>query len=320
MRRPALVLLIALAGAGWGAPSFAQEAPANARAVLAGGAEPDTTAPWRYYPLAVGNVWEYGITSGGTFRNAVVGDTTVGGVGYFVMEEAFFDADGTPAAPRTGFVRYDSTLHVDRERYTISGESFEGTGRVLCPLNAPFNASVSFEGTDCYVRGGYDVPLVFGGEEPGTGGDTVRTAVKEFSYFPDAVERYAAGVGFILTGREGIYIALRYYRVDGVERGIAQFPVSDRPTPPSAGAALAVAPNPAGGAATVRLDLPAPAEVRVAVYDVLGRRVATLAAGPLGAGLHRLPFDASRLAPGAYVVRAGVGGGAALVRRVTVAR
>ena len=75
-----------------------------------------------------------------------------------------------------------------------------------------------------------------------------------------------------------------------------------------------------GGAATVCLGLPAPADVRVAVYDVLGRRVATLASRALSAGTHALPLDAAPLAPGLYVVRAEVGGGAVLVRRLTVAR
>ena len=321
MCRPALVSLVVLVGAGWGAPALGQELPANAGAVLAGGAEPDTTAPWRYYPLAVGNVWEYRSQRGVTTRKAVVGDTTVGGVNYFFLERVAFDTDGTPSAPFVQLVRYDSTFHVDRERYTNSeGEGVEGLGEVPCPLDSPFDIVVTFEGRDCAVRGDYDVSLVFGGVEPGTGADTVRTAVKEFAFFTGLVERFAAGVGLVLSDLEGVYQALRYYRIDGEEHGVVLFPVSNVSTPPLAGAALTIGPNPTGGAATVRLGLPAPADVRVAVYDVLGRRVATLASGALAAGTHGLPLDAAPLAPGVYVVRAEVGGGAVLVRRVTVAR
>ena len=44
----------------------------------------------------------------------------------------------------------------------------------------------------------------------------------------------------------------------------------------------------------------------------LGRRVAVLHEGPLAAGTHAVALDASRLAPGVYVVRAvGVGGATA---------
>ena len=38
MRRPALVLLIVLAGAGWGTPALGQGTPTKARAALVGGA------------------------------------------------------------------------------------------------------------------------------------------------------------------------------------------------------------------------------------------------------------------------------------------
>ena len=50
---------------------------------------PDTTAPERYYPLAVGNRWEYHVgfphTPGATHRrNTVVADTAIGGERWFV--------------------------------------------------------------------------------------------------------------------------------------------------------------------------------------------------------------------------------------------
>ena len=80
-----------------------------------------------------------------------------------------------------------------------------------------------------------------------------------------------------------------------------------------------VSPNPASGAAAVTLTLAAPADAQVAVYDALGRRVATLHQGRLGAGRHRLAVDAGALAPGVYLVRAVVAG-VAETRRLVVAR
>ena len=326
MPRPALVSLVVLAWAGWGTPALGQGAPAKARAALGGGvgAEPDTTAPWRYYPLAVGNVWEYGTDSDLALRISIPRDTTVNGRTYFAWMIEYADESGPLPPPNTLFVRYDSTAHVDRALYRTGpgGGLVERNGDLDCPLDAPFDAVVQVGGTSqCAVSGGYDVPVVFGGKEPGTGTDTMRTSVKQFRQFPAFTTRFAAGIGLVYAEGESNFSTLQYYRVNGEERGISRFPTPTSPTPPSGGAALAVGPNPTGGAATVRLDLPAPADVRVAVYDVLGRRVATLASGALGAGAHALPFDAAPLASGVYIVRAEVGGGVGvLVRRLTVVR
>ena len=84
------------------------------------------------------------------------------------------------------------------------------------------------------------------------------------------------------------------------------------------GVELTVWPNPSGGAVTVALALERPSSVRVVAYDVLGREVAVLHAGPLGAGEHTFTLDAA-LPPGLYVVRA-VGERLRAARRVTVLR
>jgi hypothetical protein len=87
---------------------------------------------------------------------------------------------------------------------------------------------------------------------------------------------------------------------------------------------LSVYPNPSsalGGGATVALTLAAPEEVRVVVYDVLGREVAVLYEGGLAAGTARLSLPV--LPSGTYLVRVsgsdGVGNSAA-TRRVSVVR
>jgi hypothetical protein len=77
----------------------------------------------------------------------------------------------------------------------------------------------------------------------------------------------------------------------------------DAPTAqPQALALEAAYPNPFRASATVGYRLTQPADVRLAVYDVLGRRVAVLAEGPAGAGEHRATFDAAGLASGVYLV------------------
>src|SRR5690606_10205481 len=68
-----------------------------------------------------------------------------------------------------------------------------------------------------------------------------------------------------------------------------------------------VSPNPFARHAVITYEVAASAEVRLAVYDVLGREVAVLAAGHRDAGTHRATLDASGLAAGTYVYRLTVG-------------
>ncbi len=69
-----------------------------------------------------------------------------------------------------------------------------------------------------------------------------------------------------------------------------------------------VYPNPTAAAATLAYALAEPADVRLEVYDALGRRVAVLADGPHEAGSHRAPFDGAGLAGGVYHWRLVAGG------------
>ncbi len=87
---------------------------------------------------------------------------------------------------------------------------------------------------------------------------------------------------------------------------------------------LTSSPNPARGASTLELAIPAggPPSATVSVHDIGGRRVATVWDGAVPAGVTRFPWphtDASgaALAPGIYLVRARVGT-RHLVHRVVV--
>ena len=77
-------------------------------------------------------------------------------------------------------------------------------------------------------------------------------------------------------------------------------------------------PNPTAGAATLPFTLSEPADVRLTVYDALGRRVATLAEGAQPAGEHAATWGTG-LPAGIYVVRFEAGG-KAWTERVTLVR
>ncbi len=66
-------------------------------------------------------------------------------------------------------------------------------------------------------------------------------------------------------------------------------------------------PNPFNPTTNIRYTLPQAADVTLAVYDVLGRRVAMLVNQQQTAGQHTVSFDASRLASGTYIYRIQAG-------------
>jgi len=78
-------------------------------------------------------------------------------------------------------------------------------------------------------------------------------------------------------------------------------------------------PNPSGGQATLEYALPEQAEVRISVYDVLGRRVATVAEGTKPAGRHSADLEGARMPSGTYFVRMRAEG-FQQTRRLTVVR
>ncbi|MFO8029096.1 MAG: T9SS type A sorting domain-containing protein, partial [Cyclonatronaceae bacterium] len=62
-------------------------------------------------------------------------------------------------------------------------------------------------------------------------------------------------------------------------------------------------PNPFNPSTTLSFDLHEAGEVRLGVYDALGRRIATLTDTRLDAGTHERSWDASRYASGMYIIR-----------------
>lgn len=78
-------------------------------------------------------------------------------------------------------------------------------------------------------------------------------------------------------------------------------------------------PNPFNPSTTVVFELPAAGNVRLAVYDMLGRQVSILLNEPLAAGQHRIPFNAAGLASGSYTYRL-TAGGQVLTKRMLLVR
>jgi hypothetical protein len=66
-------------------------------------------------------------------------------------------------------------------------------------------------------------------------------------------------------------------------------------------------PNPFNPGTMIRYDLPVASEVRLEVFDLLGRKVATLENGLVQSGTHEVYFNASGLSSGIYIYRLHAG-------------
>ena len=78
---------------------------------------------------------------------------------------------------------------------------------------------------------------------------------------------------------------------------------------PTAYALEANYPNPFNPTTEIRFALPEAADVRLVVYDALGREVERLVDGPVGAGYQHATFDAANLPSGLYLYRLEARGG-----------
>ncbi|NNF04770.1 MAG: T9SS type A sorting domain-containing protein [Rhodothermales bacterium] len=92
------------------------------------------------------------------------------------------------------------------------------------------------------------------------------------------------------------------------------------PAVPTLARIAAAYPNPFATETTLQLELDRPAEVRLRVFDVLGREVETLVDGRRGVGIHRETWrPAADLPVGMYIVRLEAGT-AVLTTSVLLAR
>lgn len=112
--------------------------------------------------------------------------------------------------------------------------------------------------------------------------------------------------------RDGFYLPL-------TDDGALPTAAEPGPDAPVGLALSAPVPNPARGAAHLVLTVPSAQPVTVAAYDALGRQVAVLHEGVLGAGMHALVLEGTALPASVYVVRATGTTGVA-VRRVVLVR
>jgi hypothetical protein len=295
------------------------------------GGEPDTTDWQRYFPLEVGNRWQYLVTdeNGSHYYGyEVTYDTTIQGRTYHAVRlcQPELCYDGSPFNPYFE-LRYD-TAHAMVVEWAepVSGPPYEQWwGEAPCALDAPFDSFVECTGPGAedwsyFVSGGAGYDLVL---PP----DTVRGVVyKEFDSIPIVM---GAVAGFGVVSRQYVknppfgYHRLVYTRIGGVEYGTQAFaflPPVAMESEPERWPALAVRPNPARGRTVVSLALIRAGALRAEVTDLLGRRVLVLDLGAHPSGPLTFTVELTRLPPATYILNVFAGGHAIGARPITVTR
>jgi hypothetical protein len=274
---------------------------------------PDTTAPWRYFPLHLGDEWQSQVEV--QLPNAcipachyaerrVVTDTVIiEGRTYFRLLVRTYDVPGMPNPPPDSTSRYFrfDTAAAAPVHYVSQDWYFDGGG---CRLDEAFPGpadSASGRPITCPSGPG----TVFGA--PASAG-SIFGAEKAFTYFTFGWQwaQYQAGLGLLRGGgcEGGCYEeVLAYARVAGMEFG-APIIVGTEDGPGVSGPLRLIAsPNPTDGVFTLAIRAGVAGPLTVEAFDILGRRVhRERVEGHAGAQAVRL--DASSWVSGVYVVRA----------------
>lgn len=291
MRVVALILAVILA------------TPATAQNVV-----PDTL-DWRgYYPLGVGNVWEYnGVESPSLTHRSIVGDTLADGRHYYVLDTTI----PVPRGPLVyrHYVRYDSSGGlVVLTDVTADSSDVPDTecdeARTWDKLHECVAFRSDFRDT-LYARAPWDTYFVSGGYGGTVLGVDV-AAIKCF-HIPCCWSMcYAANIGWT-EGGSLEYYWLTYARVGGQEYGTRRYTSIEPRRDPETRSAM-LHPNPAYDYATLTIRLDGPKMVRASLFDLLGRQIQTFVDGFYPPSRHEFFLDTSLLPAGVYFVRLSTGG------------
>lgn len=287
---------------------------------------PDTTDVWRYFPLEVGNVWEYSVfvhsppmpPEFGFDRWTVIGDSAVEHLTYQEILVEEYDVGGNPSGSHTRLFRLDTlTAEILVPEFGGGERAIMGTA---CGLDAPFppeGVQVECQ-TGSWVTGeGYEREVILIDDHIPV---VLVTAVKSFYEYPVGNYRFGADIGLVRNeGCEGGCwdYQLVYTSVSGTEYG-TPFPVAvelDAPTVTGFGF-LAVYPNPSMDRFSISLSSDNQEVVTVEVFDLLGRRVYS-DEHIVGAGERTLHVDGSDWPRGFYAIRVTTAEGKTATARIT---
>lgn len=281
------------------------------------GFEEDTTSSWRYFPLQIGNEWQYELFYPGTGDTSHMGyrvraDTLLEGRTYYALHHCFNDGQLCTSPQSDTYVRFDTTNALVIERLVIGGQPREEWwDEVPCALDAPFGSSqISCTGLggdpQYFVEGGHDFNLVL---PP----DTVHgITFKEFDSI-EVVMGVVADFGVVSRVYQKTPRPIKtlvYARIDRAAYGTPtfSFPTVSETVWPETSRSTLIYPNPAQFLTTVRFDAPLTGNYTIEVFDVRGRRLLSIGLGTLIPGRAEYRLDLGGLVQGTYIVMVENGG------------
>lgn len=258
-----------------------------------------------YYPLEIGNYWEYvDIFSGETSRTLVIGDTILSnGKHYFIIDyfgsKEFFRIQDNKYVYRNypgncinnEYLMYDFSVH-DSSIWPVcldlpsDGESHLGLSETYTEYFSIFNQSfetkvyepVKVIASDTCWN---DDCTIFFREYVSKGVGLTRVHVE--------LGGDNRLVGAVINGKKYGSVTLLNNRKDNLlptEFNIKAYP------------------NPFNSSTKITLELPSSGNLDVKVYDILGREVISIFNGDVLTGIQRFNFDAKSFASGTYIITA----------------
>lgn len=272
------------------------------------------TLDWRgYYPLEIGNVWEWhthmpGVWFGGdadyyNYRE-IVADTMINDQSYFVVQGytivEFEVGEERNVYPSREYLRYD-TLRSRVASYDLALGEELGT----CDFSANFNSEATcYEGLDMWAGGGYTSDT---DAQIAIGADLVPySAVKEFGPGLTGGSIYYYGIGGLPTFGDGASgtIGFTYVKIGDAEYGVRSTRVGIEEIVKHEKSDVAIYPNPVQS----QLSVVVPEGfqgTRFWIIDVLGRAAQVM---PV-CEARRCELDVSSLRPGIYILASDRTGG-----------
>jgi hypothetical protein len=284
------------------------------------------TLDWhRYYPLEIGNTWEYGGLD--AFKSTIVGDTLANGRRYFIRRDSIPAVGALGPFIETFYVRYDTagtvvtllSLEADTMAPPLPFDHFRADfPDVLAhfDMRSAFGDTLYYRAPDTlfYVQGGYNQRIQVGNEYVEV--DALKCfGVEGILLWAGC---YAADVGFVrggnLFGSE-----LMYAEVNGVVYGSPIFTgVETSDEVPEQFGIETIYPNPFRDKVTITWRLPKPSVITVEVFDVLGRRIWWEGTSVEAAGAGRFELVRRGWLAGIYLVRLTTESGAQAVQSVVI--
>lgn len=291
-------------------------------------AVPDTLDPAGYYPLSVGDSWDYvwDLFSfpAPAFRRIAVADTLRGDITFAKVKTIDFVAvvEGGVIPVDSSF-SYESVIDGILTEWQPSTDSLSS----VVDFRNPFNSCDSLNSSLRVVSGGYERSALLYGP------DTLRLSAEKALENCLQVCRgnsYGYSVGLIRSlpspGASTLWLA--GFTIDGKSRGapldtvfakgIAQ---TSNDLPTTRQDRLVFYPNPLSNTGWVEIELVRAGYVRIDLIDMVGRRLSNSdAAVYLAPGKHIVPFSTRTIPAGLYLVNLMVNGQASASNSIIVLR